>query len=47
MAVRVVVDLIGWWDYVALLRYDGMNYSMLDLVPSFRLFMAGRERIVE
>jgi len=23
------------------------NYSLLDLVPSFRLFMAGRERRVE
>ena len=26
---------------------EWMNYSMLELVPSFRLFMAGRERTVE
>ena len=47
MAVGFIVDLIGWWEYVVVLRYDRMNYSMFDLVPSFRLFMAGRERTVE
>lgn len=35
MAVRVVVDLIGCWDYVVLLRYDRMNYSMLNLASPF------------
>jgi len=33
MAVCVGVDLIGWWEYVAVLRNDRMDYSMLDLAP--------------
>jgi len=50
MAVRVVVDLIGCWDYVVLLRYDRMKCSMSDLAAPFHhtnLFMVGRGRTVE
>ena len=41
MAVRVVVDLIGWRDYVVVLRYDRMNYSMLDLAQRFAYLWSG------